>query len=103
MKSILHSCFQFNNLKTILDVRVIYGGIRGVIDEGIVTSINSETIKSAIYGADFGLISIINKKGKRTVQKTKIILLDWGKIAGREQHPNKKSIKDPQAKAFKTK
>ena len=58
--------FQFNNLKTILDVRVIYGGIRGVIDEGIVTSINSETIKSAIYGADFGLISIINKKGKRT-------------------------------------
>lgn len=57
--------FNFNDLTTILDVRVIYGGIRGVIGEDLITTINSQTVKSAIYGADFGLVSVINEYGDR--------------------------------------
>lgn|GEM_PF-6845281 len=57
--------FYYNEINKTLDIRVIYGGIRGVLTDRIPCVISSETVEAKTFGADFCLLSASDEKGKR--------------------------------------
>lgn len=83
--------FDYNAENEILEISVVYGSIRTVIKEGAAVTVNSESIKSELYGVDMGFYSIVD--GEQRKAGYVIVFGGEALLAGRSATKNFTAVK----------